>query len=260
MTDPVVLMCMPHYSAVSFGAAQAFWHPTAAGSNTRVVHAEYSSSVSPSNFNHALAAALNMRRTAGVSHLAFLHADICPAVGWLDVLLEELERTGADTISAVAPFKSESGLTSIGVSTGDVFCPRRLTLKEVFQLPETFAAEDVERVLGFDGPLLPNTGCFLMNLRRPWVDAVTAAGELAWRFEFKHTVSRGSDGQFYAMGQDESFLLGEHMATVGAVAVATRKVALVHEGGGRWPNTRAWGAATDERFEQVRGQRAAAGV
>jgi len=98
-------------------------------------------------------------RNMGADYFAMIHSDVCPHMGWFNILYDELQRTGADLVSAVVPIKNVTGMTSTGIDdTGNIWHPRRLTLHEVFKLDETFT----------DPQLLCNTGLFICRLKRPW--------------------------------------------------------------------------------------------
>lgn len=89
----------------------------------------------------------------GATYFAMLHSDVCPQHDWLLVLFEEMKRTNAKMISAVVPFKSDSGQTSTAVETNDEWTPRILNLSEMKE-NDTFTMPG----------LLLNTGCFLIKL------------------------------------------------------------------------------------------------
>src|SRR6266581_4635118 len=59
------------------------------------------------NFNAAWCGALNTRSKYKWTHFCMIHADVLPHLDcWLDVLVLELERSGADLLSVVLPIKS----------------------------------------------------------------------------------------------------------------------------------------------------------
>ena len=252
--EPVVVaLSMPHYGDVKFEAAESFRKAT--GPRTRVrqlVRLGNPGSLLTSNFNRAWCDALN-RRALGVTHFAMLHADVAAVDGWLDTLLDELTRLDADVVSAVVPIKTDHGLTSTAIGTDSVYLNRRLSMREVYQLPETFDAADVEGLTGQRGPLLVNTGCWVADLRKPWAFDTDEVGRLPWAFRFQNEIRRDPATGFYkSFVASEDWLFSHHLAEVGARVYATRKVPVAHLGAGRFENTLAWGDwDTDRAYAQV---------
>lgn len=249
----VVALTMPHYGEVKFAAARSFYRPTSEGSQVGVVRNDSIGSVLTKNFNHAWCWAINLRESHGVTHFAMLHADVVAKDGWLDVLLGEMNRLNADVVSAVVPIKSEHGLTSTAVGTVNPYHSRRLTLNECHRLPETFDAWDVERELGFRGPLLVNTGCWLADLRKPWCDDADEQGFLRWAFRFADEMWRNpATGKWAPLNVSEDWLFSRHLSDIGAKVYATRKVDCYHAGSKNYVNGKPWGEwDTDEAFSHV---------
>lgn len=196
------------------------------------------------NFNQLWATALNARATDGATHFAMLHDDVVPEPGWLDTLLGELVRLDADVVSCVIPFKDDSGLTSTGVETGDRWNPRRLTMREVYQLPETFDDENA------GGRLLLNTGCWVARLDRKWCERVC--------FEQMDSIIRTADGTFAARTASEDWNFTRAIRVSALFhdepiprLFATRKVRLFHDQQ-RYHNAGPWGRlATDPQHQSV---------
>jgi hypothetical protein len=198
-------------------------------------------SLLPNSFNALLVAALNMRKAHGITHLAMLHGDIVPQEYWLDTLLEEMEATGVDAISAVVPIKTHEGLTStaIGRTEGGRLKWNRLTMKDVFGLPETFTINDTPYQ---DRMLLINTGCLLIDLGKPWVmDWVHGGG-----FRFETWIDEVEPGEFKATTAPEDWLMSYDIARLGGTVAATRKVGLSHLGDFNYTNRVVWGTAASE--------------
>ena len=191
-------------------------------------------------FNRLWVAALNLRG-AGVTHFAMQHSDIRPAAGWADVLINELERTGADVVSAVVPIKDGRGVTSTGVRNARTGNNRRLTMRQVFDLPETFGLEDLGGTdVMPEGPpeanlLAINTGLWVCRVDVPWAEAFPG-------FRSCDAV-RCRDGVFQACVVPEDWAFSEWLWRHDLRAVATRKVALVHidDRGETFRNDHAWG-------------------
>ncbi len=233
---------MPRYSgAVDFGAMKAMFLTATGGACDIVAHISPSMSLINHCFNHAWAQALNLRNKVGATHFAMIHSDICPDARWLDTLLGELVERDADIVSAVVPIKSKQGLTSTGVQVAEDLwgppMPRRLTLKEVYDLPETFGEADLE------GPILLNTGLWMCDLRKDWCDRI-------W-FESLERISTNTEGDFVAQCISEDWLFSARLkASYDAKLFATRKVSLRHSGEAQYSNDHAWGTwETDEIYK-----------
>jgi hypothetical protein len=183
----------------------------------------------PEAFNTLWAWALDEYEAGRVTHFAMIHADVCPDDGWLDVLLAELAATGADVVSAVIPLRGPRGLTSTAVEAADPWRNRRLTLAEVFALPETFTLPGI----------LLNTGLWVCDLSRPWCGRV-------W-FEERHAIRRRPDGtrETVMHSEDWEFSRAVRRLDAGARLYATRKVGVCHDRP-EYHNRSAWGTcATD---------------
>lgn len=230
-SKPFVAVAMPSYGNITPGAARAFY---AFPSNRRKVSfqlMESSSSLLNHCFNTLWCSALNMR-AQGITHFAMIHSDVEPEAFWLDTLYDEMQKSKADVISAVIPIKDERGITSTAVDTGDLFDPRRLTMREVMQLPPTFTAKDA------GGPLLLNTGLWLCDFTKPWASDV-----------FFHTLHRTilEDGQWKPQVVSEDWYFSDQLNKRGLRLAATRTVKVTHIGTGEYRNDQAWGKwATDE--------------
>lgn len=201
-------------------------------------------------FNTLWSFMLNNRKGVGVtsggeaevvkpmSYFAMIHDDIKPEDGWLDTLVEELEANDADMVSAVVPIKDHLGLTSTAVdSTGDNWNPRRLTLTEVFELPETFGDKDV------GGPLLLNTGLWVIRTDRDWTDKLI--------FRQQDEMRINGDGHWEAHTKPEDWDFSRQVHSHGGKLMATRKVQLVHERE-QWHNRMPWGKWKTDELLSVR--------
>lgn len=189
-------------------------------------------SLLPRNFNELFCAALNARKD-GITHFCMLHSDIVPhQAGWVDILLDEMNKYQADVISVVVPLKSNTGLTSIaldeqvaGSDADPHWRPRRLTMTEIMgEFPDTFTNEK----------LLINTGIMLVDLRKPWVENI--------HFTTEDIIMRKTDGTFYAENVPEDWLFSRHAKAKGAKLFATRKVGCTHYGHQGWVNAYAFGS------------------
>lgn len=184
-------------------------------------------------FNRLWAAARNCRDRMKATHFAMIHSDVCPEYGWATTLLDELIERDADVVSAVIPIKDERGLTTTAVYDGDPFVLRRLTLTEIAQLPETFGEEDTSR------KLLLNTGLWVCDLRKPWVDG--------WCFCSKERVVKNAKGNWTAEVSSEDWQFSHYLNEHGAKIYATSKVKVLHEGGTQFGNGEPWGHWTEDK-------------
>ena len=262
MSEPIVALMQPSvgHSLPAKGAARAFYCATTKGVKRREY--ERGTSCLTRTFNGLLCDALNdFHGTAGrqktpYTHMAMVHDDVCADSGWLDVMLDELDRTGADLISAVVPIKDQYGLTSTAIDTDDFWTPRRLTLREVFALPETFGAEDV-RWNEFGGCLLVNTGCWVMRFDPDRLERFVdpdwhGDGQSGWRFLNK--IGK-FNGEYLAYDQCEDWKAARDFNRLGMKCLSTRKVGLHHERP-QWHNRSSWGDwATDMAWLQYQGMK-----
>lgn len=239
---PRVLIGMPRYSYTAhFDAVRAALCWPSAGACQVVGVASPGTSLINHCFNKCWKQALNMRRAGAVTHFAMLHSDIAPEAGWLDVLAEELQRLDADVVSAVVPIKNNRGLTSTAVQVSEDLwgppMPRRLTMREAYDLPQTFGSEDV------GGPILLNTGCWIADLTRP------CFRDLIW-FESLERLVEQPNGEVVEQCISEDWLFSARLHHRGAKLYATRKVSLKHIGECEYSNSHAWGTwQTDEIYQ-----------
>lgn len=232
---PIVYLGLPSRgSTVCLGAAHGFLAAPTAG-KCGVIRAGAQSSLLCYGFNSLWAGALNHRKE-GVTHFAMIHDDIAPQQFWLDILLDEMARFDADVISAVVPIKSTQGLTSTGVDDPDnPWHPRRLTMAEVMQLPETFGVVDLLNPMPKADKipaLLINSGLMLARLDHPWCERVV--------FHIKDRIIQGPDG-YEAQVASEDWNFSRDLADWGCRVYATRKVRVEHVGEYAYPNDFAWG-------------------
>jgi hypothetical protein len=185
------------------------------------------------------------------THFAMLHDDVEVSPRWISTLLGEMERTGADLMSVVIPIKNNHGLTSTGYGDpGDWYDYRRLTMREVFRLPETFSLDDLPKAKAAGKCLLVNTGCWIADLRRTQYRLRNPlSGEMVFRFWQDHRLSIWPDGtacpEFAPEDWNWSRLCHQH----GLKVFATRKVKAIHHGNCPYPNTQEWGDETDTEMD-----------
>jgi hypothetical protein len=190
-------------------------------------------------FNKLWCKALNGRRE-GVTHFAMHHADIAAAPGWVDTLLDEKERVGADVLSVVIPIKDMRGLTSTGWQDPQTRIITRWTMREVLRFPETFDAAGVGKP---DQWLMVNTGLWICDLRDPWVEEVC--------FNIVDATGYDTQGQFYPRCIPEDWNFSGWCARRGLRVFATRKVPVGHHGNVEFRNDRAWGEWDQDQGDQI---------
>lgn len=109
---------------------------------------------------------------SGCDYFAMLHADIEPDIYWIDTLVQELEDTGSDVLSATVLIKNDTGEYSTGLGHPGRPCHYRLTSDHFDALPVTFDSDDLRRVSGRTGNLCVNTGCWVCRLKQSWTRQV----------------------------------------------------------------------------------------
>jgi len=196
----------------------------------RLIVSTCSTSLLGKTFNIPWAQALDMR----AHYFAMLHADMVPSQFWLDTLLAEMDRVGADVISAVASIKDASGYTSTGVSLpDDDFDYRRLTKVEIARLPETFSIEDVPEEIRDGGRdcLLVNTGCMVIDLRQPCWRETDSAGRLNFRWTVGDRITYCPERQRHIVEvSPEDWAMSRFAHRAGLRVFATTKVKTNHWG------------------------------
>jgi hypothetical protein len=185
------------------------------------------SSALTGSFNYLWTMAINKK----ADYFVMLHSDIEPERDFIEVLITELERLDADVVSAVSPLKSVHGITSTGLGDpNDIWAPtKRYSLKEIFELPETFSNEDTGRP---DKILVVNTGCFIVNMKKPWVTQVC--------FDV-HNKIYVENGEYKSRFYPEDWLFSRDVQRLGGKVYATRKVSLSHIGNHYFTNSSVWG-------------------
>ncbi len=230
MSDkPHVHLAMPGYGDLTSTAARGFY--CANSNKLEVFRTCTEGSLLAQNFNALWCYALN-RKLAGeqVDYFAMQHSDVEPDVGWLDKMVEEIEAKDLDLLGVVVPIKCLAGLTSIALGRDDhdtwrVKC--RLTMKEVFDLPETFTSEDV------GAPLLLNTGLWVCRFDWDWITQV--------HFTINDRIIKTEKGEFHAEVEPEDWYFSRLCHELGLKIGATRKVGLTHSGKQSFSNQFVWG-------------------
>lgn len=201
----------------------------------------WASSVTSANFNKLWCDALNEREN-GVTHFACAHSDVMPEGAdpeagrkdWLSVLLEEMERSGADVVGAVIAMKDRRGLSSTGVLNPRTGKGRKLSVGECLKLPRTFDATDA----GIPGGcLLINTGLMVCKFDGAWEEKIC--------FRQRDWVGK-RDGRWISNCWTEDWVFAHDVHKLGKMAVATTAVKVTHQGTFGYPNCTAWGTGEGE--------------
>lgn len=245
-TEPVrILLAIPSYDGLYGGELlqRAYTCPYS-GPGSVVVLCQRSSALA-NNFNSMWVCALN---DPSITHFAMVHADVTPPRFWLDILMHEMDATGAQFVSTIIAIKDHFGVTSTGIGNPrDRWRPfRRYTMSEVMEMPATWGIRDT----GYDGyDLLCNTGCWLADMRDPRWRIRDESGALVCYFTLRDRIIE-VDGRFYVNGEPEDFFFSRQLQSVGLTPVVTRKVQVRHTGTSEYPNEGAWGRwKSDEATE-----------
>ncbi len=240
-TEPLIFVGMPTSSNhPSMRAAEGFFLKCSAKYKKLLCHRK--GSALAHNFNSLWSSALNL---PNVTHFAMLHDDLIPGEWWVDILLDELDRTDADVVSAVNAIKDHRGLTSTAVGDpDDQFDYRRITTTELQELPETFSIQHIPETLtdGFRTCLLVNTGCWLCDLRRPFWRETNEDGTLKFTFTQNDRITYDDSASRYVVEfAPEDWQFSRECYRAGAKVVATRKVTTQHEGVNMFTVDSPWG-------------------
>lgn len=244
MSDKKTFLGMPGYGRQSAKAGRALWRARRDMSNVAV---EYQAgSLLACNFNKLWCTALNMvHRGERVDYFAMLHDDVGAQDFWLDTLIEEMEAKNLDVLGVVVPIKDLRGMTSIAVHTpGDNWNPEcRLTMHDVFELPETFTSED----LGGQ-KLLLNTGCWVARWNQEWCRQV--------RFTINDRIVFDKPQNAYRPEvESEDWYFSRLLNDMGLKIGATRKVTVRHEGDVEFTNELPWGTDSFDHESTFRERR-----
>ena len=209
--DGWIYAAHPSYAGGVAASGRAFWAENIlTGSHKftgKVTCVEHGGSLLAQTFNSFWCSALCLQEAGEeITHFAMLHDDIVPESGWLELLYEEIEACGADVLSAVVPLKDSYGLTSTAISGPDnpFIRERRLSLEEVYRLPETFTIEDTGYL---DRMLLANTGCWICKFDRPWRKEEDENGDLKVFFTINDRIRRREDKRLYVIDDIDGRLI-----------------------------------------------------
>jgi len=241
MLDPLyphIILAMPGYGNQSSGAGRGFWRATRR-TEPEVAYSCQEGSLLAANFNAHWCLALNAsHRGRDVRYFAMQHADVEPEDWWLDKLIAEMDARDLDVLGVVVPIKDQHGTTSLALDRpdGDTWRPLcRLTMRDVYQLPETFTSEDIGH------PLLLNTGLWVCRWDQEWCRKV--------HFTINDRIVFDKGRCCYtAQVEPEDWYFSRLCHELGLKIGATRKVAAEHLGPVRFTNTQPWGDAYDSAY------------
>jgi predicted O-methyltransferase YrrM len=226
---------MPGYGKQTADAGRSFWR--ACRDMSQVVNDYRQGSLLASNFNQLWCNALNIVHGGGrVDYFAMLHDDIGAEDFWLDSLIEELDARELDVLGVAIPIKDRRGMTSLALhKDGDNWIPyARLSMHDVFELPETFTSDDLGR------PLLINTGLWVCRWNQEWCRQVhfTINDEI---------VFNTACNRYQAATEPEDWFFSRLCHELNLKIGATRKIHALHRGEMDFPNMKPWGTnAFDE--------------
>lgn len=242
-TNREIVLGMPGYGKQTAAAGRALW---TCCRDMRTVDVRYfGGSLLACNFNRLWCHALNrVHRGERVDYVAMLHDDIGPETFWLDKLIDELEATELDVLGVVVPIKDGHGRTSLAIHhDGDNWSPEcRLTMRDVFELPETFTSDD----LGGQ-KLLLNTGCWVAKWNQDWCKKVFFTINDRIVFDVPQNCYRPEV-------ESEDWFFSRLLHELGLRIGATRKIAVAHEGEMQFLNTHPWGTDAFDRESPQRGR------
>ena len=158
-----------------------------------------------------------------------LHADIWPEPFFVDKLVHLLAHHQADVVSCMVPMKDSRSIYSTSMwLPGNLEPHYRLGDEDKRNLPGTFSSEHVNRIIGVQGQLLVNTGCWIARLRQPWNKQV-------W-FEFTDSIDWDWEGTGEAkvVNVAEDWNFSKKLHSLGCTVLATQEIAIDHHGNTKW--------------------------
>jgi hypothetical protein len=197
------------------------------------------------NFNGLWTMALNGYEKGYFTHFIMLHSDVTPHDWWVDTLYDEMEKAKVSLLSVAVAIKDDRGVLSCGI--GNRKSPwnpwRRLTIKELEKLPDTFGAAE----MGYPGgQILHNNACWIADLRDEKFFSVGPDGGLVAYFDFPKRVQRHPDTkEWIRMGESEDWYFSRRLDDLKIPTAITKAVELNHKGSMDFPNRGTWG-----RYEQ----------
>lgn len=222
-------LATPGYGRQTNAAGRAIWRASADMDSVWV--AGENSSLLAANFNCLWCEALNIvHRGKRVDYFAMIHDDISAPDGWLDELIDEMEAHDLDMLGVVVPIKDTRGLSSCALhKEGDNWqVAARLTMREVFRLPETFTSNDLGH------KLLLNTGMWVCRFGE-WAKQV--------HFEINDRIVFDKRRNMYRpQNESEDWYFSRLCHELDLKIGATRKIKVAHRGELDFTNDVPWGS------------------
>ncbi len=260
-----IVLSVPGTGTLCESAARASWLASFHHKVDRIA-----SNNSGPNFNACLTHALNVCERGHYDLFAMMHTDLevldkretcrdckgekcgeCAFTGervydrWLDILVEEMEKVGADFISVPMAIKDHRGVTSCGIGNPENrWNPwRRFCTNEFPKWPETFCAAEI----GYgDKYLIHNHALCLFDMRKKFWWETDANGCIKAMFNFEERIIRDENNGFWVRNQDsEDWALSRRLWEVGAKTFITSRIQTRHHGGMSYENFGDWGIWKD---------------
>ncbi len=234
----LLFLARPTYGPTEPEADNAARNAVREDSSIIVHDAQFRQSMTSNNCNNLFCTCLTR---GGYDYFAMQHADVAPAHGWCDTLVEQLELHDYDVIHAPVRFKNETGITSTAVGYGvSVWAPvRRITTAELKELPQTFDIDVLKKVYDPAAErILLNTGCMVCRL-----------GDWAYDFPGFTMWDRivRQNGKWCAITVSEDYVFG-HWCADNGVRVGATKVTTGHVGRKIYSTDDVCGPETDEQY------------
>ncbi len=184
--------------------------------------------------------AIEAYKAGRIRYFMMWHTDIIPENYVVDKMVDLMERSEADILSAIVPLKNEMGLTSTAIDEpmGDAdpyFRVKRYTMREVHNLPETFTHPK----------LLLNTGLMIVDLSKAWCQSDDVF------FTIEDRIIRYRGRRLPVIWPEDWGFSRRARAAGAQKLVATRAVQLEHAGIANHPNYIPWGKLDVDVFPAI---------
>jgi hypothetical protein len=247
----VFIGCPTHDGRIHDGCAKFFYQNNSKEHTVEGAVATFS--LITFNCNVLWAVALNRHEAGQADWFAMIHSDVEPEPHWIDKLIAEADRYGADIMTTVIPIKNDTGLSSTAISHPSDDCRAyfRLTMAQLrhpsfpvtFDIAQAVAAlRNLPDQLALDPPtpanLLCNTGCMVCRLGANWCDPRKVFFDELTSFE-------RINGQWTPIIRSEDWFFTAKAAQHGAKVMATTSLKVRHHGVSAYPSDQVWGAPRD---------------
>lgn len=245
-----VFMGIPHVGSMAPEVLDSLAQPPTVGEHEILIR-HSGISLLAMNFNGLLCSALN--QTPACDYFLLHHNDIGigpDACGWLDYMIEQIQEHKAAALSLVVPIKDGRGMTSTGLlkRTHGKREHRRIVVKELDGLPDTFDVKDVAKLFDAETPedclMTVNTGVLLLDLKqiRPHIE------KLCFTIRDKITIREDGLAAVHVWPEDWNFSEAAH--DLGLHVIANKNVPLTHKGNLGFMTGARWGQDHDGWAEQ----------